>query len=227
MTTQKITRPEGEINQANGGVLPWDIERPQPAFVELAKAGELRGSVLDVGCRTGENALYLAGLGHEVWGVDSALAAIQKARSKSVQRGVRVNFRLVDALELRCLGKTFDTVIDSGLFQVFSDEDRIRFRESLAAVLLPGGTYFLLCFNEQETGEGPRRITQAEIRSSFQDGWTVNYIREARFETDIHPGGACAWLASITGVCLDLERNDIDNPQNFEHVDNAAIRNNL
>lgn len=198
MCAQEITRPEGGFNQAYNGVAPWDIERPQPAFVELAKAGEIRGSVLDVGCGTGENALYLAGLDHEVSGVDTAVAAIQKARSKSVQRGVRVNFRLVDALELPCLGTTFDTVIDSGLFHVFSDEERIRFRESLAAVLVPGGTYFMLCFSERETREGPRRITQAEIRSFFQDGWTVNYIREARFETHVHEGGARAWLASIT-----------------------------
>lgn len=198
MGAQEITRPEGGFNHAYDRVAPWDIERPQPAFVELAQAGEVRGSVLDAGCGTGENALYLAGLGHEVWGVDSALAAIQKARSKSLQRGVRVNFRLVDALELGCLGKTFDTLIDSGLFHVFSDEERIRFRESLAAVLVPGGTYFMLCFSERETREGPRRITQAEIRSFFQDGWTVNYIREARFETNIHEGSALAWLASIT-----------------------------
>ncbi len=198
MGGQEITRPEEEFNQTYNGVAPWDIERPQPAFVELAQAGEVRGSVLDAGCGTGENALYLAGLGHEVWGVDSALAAIQKARSKSLQRGVRVNFRLVDALELGCLGKTFDTVIDSGLFHVFSDEERIRFRESLAAVLVPGGTYFMLCFSERETREGPRGIAQAEIRSFFQHGWTVNYIREARFETNIHDGDALAWLASIT-----------------------------
>ena len=198
MGGQEITRPEEGFNQTYNGVAPWDIERPQPAFVELAQAGEVRGSVLDAGCGTGENALYLAGLGHEVWGVDSALAAVQKARSKSLQRGIRVNFRLVDALELGCLGKTFDTVIDSGLFHVFSDEERIRFRESLAAVLVPGGNYFMLCFSERETREGPRRITQAEIRSFFQDGWTVNYIREARFETNIHNGGALAWLTSIT-----------------------------
>ena len=198
MGAQENTRPERGFDQGYAGIPPWDVERPQPVFVELAKAGEIRGSMLDVGCGTGENALYLAGLGHEVSGVDTAVVAIQKARSKSVQRGVRVNFRLVDALELPCLGATFDTVIDSGLFHVFSDEERIRFRESLAAVLVPGGTYFMLCFSDRETREGPRRVTQAEIRSFFQDGWTVNYIREARFETHIHPGGACAWLASIT-----------------------------
>jgi len=198
MCAQEITRPEGGFDQAYAGVPPWDIESPQPAFVELAKSGEIRGSVLDVGCGTGENALYLAGLDYEVCGVDTSHAAIRKARSKSLQRGVRVNFRMVDALELPCLGQTFDTVVDSGLFHVLSDEARIRFRDSLAAVLVPGGTYFLLCFSEKETREGPRGITQAEIRSFFQDRWRVNYVREARFETHIHPGGAWAWLASLT-----------------------------
>ena len=31
---------------------PWDIAGPQPAFVELAEAGESRGRVLDAGCGT-------------------------------------------------------------------------------------------------------------------------------------------------------------------------------
>ena len=39
---------------------PWDIPGPQPAIVGLEEAGEIRGSVLDAGCGTGENALYLA-----------------------------------------------------------------------------------------------------------------------------------------------------------------------
>ena len=37
---------------------PWDIGGPQPAFVE--RAGQVAGSVLDVGCGTGENALFFA-----------------------------------------------------------------------------------------------------------------------------------------------------------------------
>ena len=42
------------------GQAPWDIPGPQPAFVALEEAGAIRGSVLDAGCGTGENALYLA-----------------------------------------------------------------------------------------------------------------------------------------------------------------------
>ena len=176
----------------------WEIGRPQSSFVSLAQSQQIRSPVLDVGCGTGENALYLAGLGFEVNGVDSARSAIEMARDKAKVRQVRVYFRIVDALDLACLGTTFETVIDSGLFHLFTDEERRLFLAGLAVVLRPGGTYFMLGFSDQETREVPWRISQAEIHSTFQTGWTVDYIREAIFETRIHDGGAKAWLASIT-----------------------------
>jgi hypothetical protein len=43
----------------------------------------------------------------------------------------------MDALALKELPKVFDDVIDSGLFHVFSDEDRRRYVEGLAAVVKP------------------------------------------------------------------------------------------
>jgi len=66
---------------------------------------------------------------------------------------------MVDALDLACLGRTFETIIDSGLFHLFTDEERRRFLPSLAAVLRPGGTYFMLAFSDQETRERPRGIS--------------------------------------------------------------------
>lgn len=197
MVASTADRPDHpDVTEADA--VPWEIGRPQPAIVSLANDQQIRGTVLDVGCGTGENALYLAGLGFDVTGVDSSRAAIEAAREKARQRNARVNFRLVDALDLACLGTTFNTVIDSGLFHLFTDLERPRFVSSLAAVLRPGGNYFMLCFSDQETGEGPRRISQAEILASFQQGWTISRIQNTTFETNIHQGGAKAWLASIT-----------------------------
>ena len=138
---------------------PWDIGRPQKEIVQLEQAGEIVGSVLDVGCGTGENALYLAAQGHEVWGIDFTPIAIQKAEEKAAQRNLHATFLVLNALELHTLGRTFDTVIDSGLFHALSDEDRPIFVDNLAAVIRRGGTYFMLCFSELEPGSyGPRRL---------------------------------------------------------------------
>lgn len=187
-----------DFNPAYAGTPPWDIGRPQKEIMRLAEAGEIQGSVLDVGCGTGENVLYLAGLGYEAWGIDGAAAAIEKAKAKAAQRGLKANFLVADALDLQRLGRTFDTVIDTGLFHVFSDEERPLFADSLATVLRPGGTYYMLCFSEREPGSwGPRRVTQAEIRATFSQGWRINAIRQATFEIN-QPGEARAWLSSIT-----------------------------
>ena len=181
------------------GEPPWDIGRPQPAIARLAEAGTIEGAVLDVGCGTGENALYLASRGLDVVGVDAAPTAIERARAKAVERDVPVEFLVADALALGALGRTFDVAIDCGLFHTFSDPDRVRFERSLHARLRAGGRYFLLCFNEHQPGQaGPRRVTGREIRETFASGWMVDSIIEERFAARLADGGASAWLASLT-----------------------------
>jgi SAM-dependent methyltransferase len=188
------------FDDAYRGTPPWDIGQPQPAFVALAERGDIQGSVLDAGCGTGENALYFASLGHETWGIDGAPAAIEQARQKAQERDLSVEFRVHDALALEKLGRTFDTVTDSGLFHVFDDEDRARYVESLGRVLGSGGRYFMLCFSDRQPGAFPlpRRVTQEEIRAAFADGWRADEIVEARFAQRFFPEGAFAWRCSFT-----------------------------
>lgn len=187
------------FDSAYRGTPPWDIGRPQKEFIELVRRGEVTGSVLDIGCGTGEHALFFAGEGHNVWGIDSAPLAIQKAKEKAGIRGLQVHFLVLNALDLTRLNRKFDTVTDSGLFHTLSDEDRIAFVDNLAAILSPSGKYFMLCFSELEPdGYGPRRITKREIQESFRDGWSINYIRPATFESRTRTEGPRAWLSSIS-----------------------------
>ncbi len=82
------------------GTPPWDIGRAQPAIVRLEEAGAITGRVLDVGCGTGENALYLAARGHQITGVDAAPTAIARARQKAAERGLPATFHVGDVLAL-------------------------------------------------------------------------------------------------------------------------------
>lgn len=181
------------------GTPPWDIGRPQGAVVRLAAAGEITGSVLDVGCGTGENPLYLATQGHAVLGIDAVPVAIERAKEKAQDRGIHAEFLVWDALRLAELGRVFDTAIDVGLFHSFEDEERPVFAGNLHAALEPAGRYFLLCWSERnEWGYGPRRVTQAEIRGTFAEGWSVESIAEESFETNVPDWHVHAWLARIT-----------------------------
>ena len=183
------------------GVPPWDIGRAQPAIVRLAEQGLIAGDVIDLGCGTGENALYLASCGLAAVGVDAAPTAITRAQEKARLRGSSATFVVADALGLKGFGRTFDVVIDCGLFHTFSDADRVRFERSLHRTLRAGGHHVLLCFNEHQPGEvGPRRVTQAEIRATFATGWTVDSIVAEQFAASLPGGGAHAWLALLTRI---------------------------
>jgi len=180
------------------GTPPWDIGRPQAEIVELEEKGGIRGSVLDCGCGTGENAMYLTGKGHEVWGIDAAPNAIRKAEAKALARGSATRFLVLDALDLKGLERTFDIVIDCGLFHVFSDPDRERYVSSLTAATAPGARLVLLCLSDLQPGDyGPRRVRKEEIRKAFEKGWRVQEIRTAAFETNMGPDRVKAWLSVI------------------------------
>ena len=188
---------------AYAGQAPWDTGRPQRAFLDVAD--RITGSILDAGCGTGENALYFASRGHKVTGMDFLDEPIQRARRKAAERGLSATFLVMDALALKDLPEVFDSVIDSGLFHVFNDDDRRRYVEGLATVLKPGGRLFLLCFSDEEPGtQGPRRVSKKELHDAFAEGWNIESIEPTRAEVrpdlkdlSFSEGGPQAWFVVV------------------------------
>lgn len=182
---------------------PWEIGRPQPAIVRVADNDGLVEPVLDAGCGSGEHALLAATMGFEVTGVDVAQTAIERARAKARQRGLSATFVVGDVLDLRNVDRLdppYRTVIDTGCFHTFANADRPVYATSLASVVESGGRLHLLCFSEHTPGDdGPRRVTQAEIRQVFSRDWLVESIEPEVFTvsnlwTGQQPN---AWLARI------------------------------
>jgi cyclopropane fatty-acyl-phospholipid synthase-like methyltransferase len=185
------------------GKAPWDIGKPQPPFISVAD--RVVSPVLDAGCGTGETALFLAGRGHKVTGIDFLEEPIRRANAKAVTRGLTVEFMVKDATTLADWNAQFATVVDSGLFHVFSDADRRRYVQGLKHLTRPGALLFLMCFSDEEPGmEGPRRISRAELRESFADGWEIESIQPVHIEVNpeftemkFSAGGPKAWFAII------------------------------
>ncbi len=182
------------------GSAPWDVGAPQPEIVRLAEEGEIVGDVLDAGCGTGENALYLAGLGRRVMGIDAAPSAIARAREKAAARGLGVPFLVADALELAKLRRRFETVIDCGLFHTFDAPRRRAYAHSLCEVLSPGGTLHVLCFSDEEPpGPGPWRISEGDLGEAFRSIFALTRLRPGRFERRA-PEPAKAWVATLVRI---------------------------
>lgn len=196
------TSTPGDFEEAYEGVPPWDIGRPQSAIVRAFEGKRIRGSVLDVGCGRGDNALFLSQGGCYVWGIDIVESAVETAKVRARDLGVDARFFTLDAFKVDALDRRFDTVLDSGLFHALDPAMRDAYLDQIARVLHPGGRLVMLAFSDLEPGDwGPHRISEAELRAAFARGWTLLSIEPARFELAYEPGFAHAWLsvASPTG----------------------------
>jgi SAM-dependent methyltransferase len=118
----------------------YDLENAGGADLAFcARLAEGAGSVLDLGCGTGEFAARLAGA-REVVGVDPAAAMLEEARRRP--GGDRVLWVEADARTVR-LGRRFGLVALTGhAFQVFLTEaDQRAVLSTIAAHLAPGGRF--------------------------------------------------------------------------------------
>jgi SAM-dependent methyltransferase len=153
--------------------VPWDIGAPQPVVVAWEAAGRFRGHVLDAGCGTGDNALFLASRGHRVTGVDIAPTAIETARS----RGDGVEWVVGDSA--RFTGR-FDTVLASALFHCLPPAQRPELMVALRNAAVDGA---LLNLTSLAVEGGPFQVSESELRTAVERaGWEIT-----RFDRGVIP----------------------------------------
>lgn len=190
---------------------PWVIGQPQPAIVELQRAGLVASKVLDVGCGTGEHTILLTRLGYDVLGIDFSPSAVEQARANAADKGVDARFAVADATKLGA-DPAYQTIIDSALFHIFDDADRPRYVHSLHTALRPGGLVHVLALSDAGRGFGPA-VSENVIREAFGAGWvlealdTTTYrgvVQEVHVEALGLPVGTVvdepAWLARARRV---------------------------
>ena len=187
--------------EAYRGTPPWDIGRHQPAFEPLADAGEIARAGARRRLRHRRERPVPGGAGLRGVGVD-AVRGGRRGRAPQGRRArpARPSSSSTTPSPSSGLGRRFATVIDSGLFHTFDDDERERFATSLARPLEPGGRYFVLCFSEREKRgrrPAPRDAGGAAARPSTGRRSACSSIEAAEMATNLEDSAAQAWLARV------------------------------
>ena len=177
--------PEDEI--------PWISKEPPSQLVGLLdSSGVLPCKAVDLGCGTGNHALYLASRGFDVTGIELSETAVRIAREKAKDRGLAVRFVSDD---LRSSHAGFDAVFAFAFeWQVLHHilpEERPGYLANVAKMLAPGATYFALFFSDKDPsfgGSGKLRQTsigtvlyfsdETEIRELYRPHFSIRELSE-------------------------------------------------
>ncbi|MDD5509125.1 MAG: class I SAM-dependent methyltransferase [Bacteroidales bacterium] len=190
--------------------IPWNSEIPPEALVELVQEGKVRPCrTIDLGCGAGNYALYLAGRGFDVTGVDSSPTAIKIAEENAKIRGVRCRFIVADLLcDLHQVTGTFDFAYDWEFLHHIFPEDRKTYIKNVYTLLNPGATYFSVCFSEKDPqfgGQGKYRQTrigttlyfssESEVRELLSLAFTIRELKTVEISGKYGPHCAVSVLA--------------------------------
>ena len=129
--------------------IPWNMEEPPEALVELVDSGKVKPcKTIDFGCGVGNYAIYLAGRGFDVTGVDISSRAIKIAQEKTKEKSVSCQFVAANLLgDLKEVTETFDFAYDWELLHHIFPEQREKYIENVCSKLKNKGRYYSVCFS--------------------------------------------------------------------------------
>jgi SAM-dependent methyltransferase len=191
------------------GTPPWDTGRPAKELLRILDERLVRpGSVLDVGCGTGANAVCLARRRFEVTAVDTSALAIERARLRCERENALVRFVRGNIFELAKTGGRFDFVLDAGFYHFIRQADLERYLDLLWWVTKPGSHCLVLAGAAGETAEGgPPQVTEENIRSELGRLFELLDLRPFQFEAAQRPEGFRGWSCLMKRPALAEQGN--------------------
>jgi len=179
------------------GTPPWDAGRPAAELVRVLDEGLLRpGTVLELGCGTGADAILLARRGFEVTAVDSSPLAIERARVRAEEAGVLPRFVLADVCEFGPKAGRFDLIYECGFYHFVRQAALERYLDLLWRITSPGSYFLALIGAPGETdGSGPPQVSEDDIYRELGRLFELVHLRSCRLESpqreEGYPGWSC------------------------------------
>lgn len=133
----------------------WEVEHPSKSVGFLLPELKKEDRVLDLGCGSGRDCLFLARRGFEVTGIDISDVAIQKAKEKAEKEDLDVKFDVGNIENLPYKNKSFDKTISA---YTISDTNIKKVVKENHRVLKDGGKAYLLIIIRKEFLETKKRV---------------------------------------------------------------------
>jgi len=185
------------------GSTPWDAGRPDFNLTDIVTKRPIRNcKTLEIGCGTGDNAVWLARNNFTVTGCDVSEIAVQKAREKASNANVKCTFFVTDFLNDEVPGAPFGFVFDRGCFHSFDfGEERNKFAENVAVHLEKGGLWLSIVGSADDPprDHGPPRRTATDIVMAVEPYFEILSLDSSYFDSN-RPKTPRAW------VCLMRKR---------------------
>ncbi len=183
---------------------PWDIGKPDFNLIQTVTTTPIEPcKTLDIGCGTGDNAIWLSQKKFHVVGIDTSEIAVEKAIEKALKANVKCTFIVIDFLTSLIEGRPFGFVFDRGCFHLLnSDKERKSFTENVHEHLEKDGQWLSLVGNadEERQGPGPPQRTARDIVNSVEPYFEILSLVSGCFGSN-RPNPPRAW------VCLMRKRH--------------------
>jgi SAM-dependent methyltransferase len=159
--------------EAGEAVVPWDRRAPHRLLVEWAEGHSADDGVraLVVGCGLGDDAEYVAGLGHATLAFDVAQAAVEGARRRFPAS--QVEYVVADLLDPPARWReAFGFVLESLTVQSLPERLHPEAVKRVTEFVAPGGTLLVIATarDEQAPADGPPwPLTRGELDAFASD----------------------------------------------------------
>ena len=167
------------------GDTPWDLGKPDFNLIEVVTTRFIQPcKALDIGCGTGDNAIWLAKHNFDVTGSDLSEIAIEQAEQKSTIAGVKCRWLAADFLKKQIPGIPFGFVFDRGCFHSYkTDNERKRFAQKVSAHLAKDGLWLSIVGSADDPprDHGPPQLTAREIVISVEPYFEILSLTSGHF----------------------------------------------
>ncbi|MFX1478548.1 MAG: class I SAM-dependent methyltransferase [Promethearchaeota archaeon] len=132
--------------------IPWNYGTPPYQLKDLIKSGKIKPcKTIDLGCGTGNYAIYFANKGYEVTGIDISPSAISYAKKNAIKAKIECNFLVADIIsDLNKIRTNFDFAYDWEVLHHIFPEHRQKYLENVYKILNKHGKYLSVCFSEKD-----------------------------------------------------------------------------